>query len=135
DVHKMLPTVISRCQPFSFRRFSMRQIVGHISVVARGEHIELQKGAAELLARAASGGMRDALSLLDQAIAYCGQEISLEQVQAMLGVADPRSIQKFLLHIGNLDSAAGLHLIHELAESGADLRQVNAQIAEYLRAM
>src|SRR5712691_7080328 len=51
DVHKMLPTVLSRCQRFSFRRFSMRQIVGHIGGVARGEHIELQKGAAELLAR------------------------------------------------------------------------------------
>ncbi|HEV2653852.1 MAG TPA: hypothetical protein VGT82_02795, partial [Ktedonobacteraceae bacterium] len=64
-----------------------------------------------------------------------GQHVSLAQVQTMLGVADPRAIQKFILHIANLDSAAGLHLIHELVEAGADLRQVNLQVAEYWRAM
>jgi DNA polymerase-3 subunit gamma/tau len=135
DVHKMLPTVISRCQRFDFKRFSMRQLIGHLNFVAEQEQVKVERGAAELIARAAAGGMRDALSLLDQAIAYCGQEISLEQVQAMLGVADPRAIQKLILHIAHLDSPAGLHLIHELAESGADLRQVNTQVAEYWRAM
>ncbi len=79
--------------------------------------------------------MRDALSLLDQAIAYSGEEISLTKVQTMLGVADPRAIQKFVTHIAHLESAAGLHLIHELSEAGADLRQINTQIAEYIRAM
>ncbi len=88
-----------------------------------------------LIARAAAGGMRDALSLLDQAIAYAGQHVTLTQVQAMLGVADPRAIQKFIFHIAHLDSAAGLHLINELVEAGADLYQVNKQVAEFWRAM
>ncbi len=135
DVHKMLPTVLSRCQRFDFKRFTTQQIVQHLNFVAGEEHIELDRGAAELIARAAAGGMRDALSLLDQAIAYAGQHVSLAQVQTMLGVADPRAIQKFILHIANLDSAAGLHLIHELVEAGADLRQVNLQVAEFWRAM
>jgi DNA polymerase-3 subunit gamma/tau len=135
DVHKMLPTVLSRCQRFDFKRFTLRQIVQHLNFVAKEEHVTLQTGAAELIARAAAGGMRDALSLLDQAIAYAGQEIALSQVQAMLGVADPRAIQKFIAHIAHLDSSAGLHLIHEMVESGADLRQMNSQIAEYWRAM
>jgi DNA polymerase-3 subunit gamma/tau len=135
DVHKMLPTVLSRCQRFDFKRFSARQIVDRLRFVAGEEHVTLEAGAAELIARAAAGGMRDALSLLDQAIAYAGNEISLQQVQVMLGVADPRAIQKFVSHIANLDSPAGLHLIHELSESGADLRQINSQIAEYCRAM
>lgn len=135
DVHKMLPTVLSRCQRFDFKRFTLRQIVEHLNFVAKEEHVTLQAGAAELIARAAAGGMRDALSLLDQAIAYAGQEITLSQVQAMLGVADPRAIQKFIAHIAHLDSPAGLHLIHEMVESGADLRQMNGQIAEYWRAM
>ncbi len=103
--------------------------------MAEQEQINLERGAAELIARAAAGGMRDALSLLDQAIAYSGQEISLTKVQTMLGVADPRAIQKFVTHIAHLESAAGLHLIHELAEAGADLRQINVQVAEYIRAM
>ena len=135
DVHKMLPTVLSRCQRFDFKRITTREIVTHLSFVAEQEHVKLERGAAELIARAAAGGMRDALSLLDQAIAYSGQEISLPKVQTMLGVADPRAIQKFVTHIAQLESAAGLHLIHELAEAGADLRQINTQVAEYIRAM
>ncbi|GHO91285.1 DNA polymerase III subunit gamma/tau [Reticulibacter mediterranei] len=135
DVHKMLPTVLSRCQRFDFKRITTRQIVEHLCFIAEQEQVQLERVAAELIARAAAGGMRDALSLLDQAIAYAGQSIQLSQVQAMLGIADPRAIQKFILHIANLDSSAGLHLIHELAEAGADLRQINNQVAEYWRAM
>jgi DNA polymerase III subunit gamma/tau len=135
DVHKMLPTVLSRCQRFDFKRFATRQLVDRLRFVAEQEQVVLEPGAAELIARAAAGGMRDALSLLDQAIAYSGNEISLNQVQVMLGVADPRAIQKFVSHIANLDSSAGLHLIHELADAGADLRQINLQVAEYCRAM
>ena len=135
DVHKMLPTVLSRCQQFNFKRITTREIVKHILFVAGEEQVNLERGAAELIARAAAGGMRDALSLLDQAIAYSGEEISLTKVQTMLGVADPRAIQKFVTHIAHLESGAGLHLIHELAEAGADLRQINSQVAEYIRAM
>jgi len=135
EVHKMLATVLSRCQRFDFKRITTRQIVEHLKFIAGQEQISLEQGAAELIARAAAGGMRDALSLLDQAIAYSGQEISLLQVQTMLGIADPRAIQKFILHIADLDSASGLHLIHELSEAGADLRQINGQVAEYWRAM
>lgn len=135
DVHKMLPTVLSRCQRFDFKRITTRQIVAHLNYIAKEEQVKLEQGAAELIARAAAGGMRDALSLLDQAIAYAGQEIVLSQVQAMLGVADPRAIQKFITHVATLDSAGGLHLIHELAEAGADLRQINNQIAEYWRGL
>ena len=135
DVHKMLPTVISRCQRFDFKRITARQIVGHLQFVAKQEHIKLERSAAELIARAAAGGMRDALSLLDQAIAYSGEEISLAQVQAMLGVADPQAISKLIARIAALDSPTVLHLIHELSEAGADLRQVNAQVVEYWRAL
>ncbi|HYK85852.1 MAG TPA: DNA polymerase III subunit gamma/tau [Ktedonobacteraceae bacterium] len=135
DVHKMLPTVLSRCQRFDFKRFTTRQIVEHLNFVAEQEHIKIERGAAELIARAAAGGMRDALSLLDQAIAYSGDEISLTQVQAMLGVADPRAIQKLMTHVAELNSADGLHLIHELSEAGADLRQLNIQVGEYWRSL
>lgn len=135
DVHKMLPTVLSRCQRFDFKRITTRQIVEHLKFVAGQEHVKLEQSAAELIARAAAGGMRDALSLLDQAIAYSGDEISLGQVQAMLGVADPRAIQKLIDTVAQLDSPTGLHLIHELSEAGADLRQINSQIGEYWRAL
>ncbi len=135
DVHKMLPTVLSRCQRFDFKRISTSQIVKHLLYVSEQENIKLERSAAELIARMAAGGMRDALSLLDQAIAYAGEEISLVHVQVMLGVADPRAIFKFMTHIAECNSSAVLHLIHELSEAGADLRQVNAQVVEYWRAL
>src|SRR5947208_3236961 len=135
DVHKMLPTVLSRCQRFDFKRFTTRQIVEHLNFVAGQEHIKIERTAAELIGRAAAGGMRDALSLLDQAIAYSGSEILLAQVQTMLGVADPRAVQKLVSNVAQLDSVAVLHLIHELSEAGADLRQLNIQVGEYWRAM
>jgi DNA polymerase-3 subunit gamma/tau len=135
DVHKMLPTVLSRCQRFDFKRISTRQIVKHLLFVSEQENIKLERSAAELIARSAAGGMRDALSLLDQAIAYAGEEISLVQVQAMLGVADPRAIFRLITFIAECNSSAVLHLIHELSEAGADLRQINAQVVEYWRAL
>src|SRR5437667_3784223 len=135
DVHKMLPTVLSRCQRFDFKRISTRQIVKHLLYVSEQENIKLERSAAELIARTAAGGMRDALSLLDQAIAYAGEEISLVQVQVMLGVADPRAIFKLITCIAECNSSAVLHLINELSEAGADLRQINAQVVEYWRAL
>ncbi|MEO6888664.1 MAG: DNA polymerase III subunit gamma/tau [Ktedonobacteraceae bacterium] len=135
DVHKLLPTVLSRCQRFDFKRITTRQIVAHLNYVAGEEGVKLEAGAAELIARAAAGGMRDALSLLDQAIAYSGTDIALAQVQAMLGVADPRAIHTLIAHIAAGDSSAGLHLLNDLAEAGADLRQVNVQAVEYWRAL
>ena len=135
DVHKMLPTVLSRCQRFDFKRITTRQIVEHLEYVAEQEHVTVERSAAELIARAAAGGMRDALSLLDQAIAYAGDDISLAQIQAMLGVADPRAVQKLITAVAELDSAAVLHFIHELSEAGADLRQLNMQVGEYWRAL
>ena len=135
DVHKMLPTVLSRCQRFDFKRISTRQIVEHLLFVAKEEKVELERSAAELIARTAAGGMRDALSLLDQAIAYAGESISLAQVQSLLGVADPRAISKLITHIAALASPELLYLIHELSEAGADLRQVNTQAVEYWRAL
>jgi DNA polymerase III subunit gamma/tau len=135
DVHKMLPTVLSRCQRFDFKRISTRQIVEHVLYVSQQENITVERSAAELIARTAAGGMRDALSLLDQAIAYAGEEISLAQVQAMLGVADPRAISRLITFIAECNSSAVLHLIHELSEAGADLRQINTQVVEYWRAL
>jgi DNA polymerase-3 subunit gamma/tau len=135
DVHKMLPTVLSRCQRFDFKRITTRQIVEHLEYVAGQEHVQIERAAVELIARAAAGGMRDALSLLDQAIAYAGDEISLAEVQAMLGVADPRAVHKLITAVGSLDSVAILHFIHELSEAGTDLRQLNLQVGEYWRAL
>lgn len=135
EVHKVLPTILSRCQRFNFARFSMRDLVARLRHVAEGEGIDLQPGAAELLARAAQGGMRDALSLLDQAVAFCGTQIDRDGVRRMLGLADPGLLRTLIAHVADQDTAAGLHLIDELVRGGADLRQLNTQLSDEWRAL
>jgi DNA polymerase-3 subunit gamma/tau len=135
EAHRMLPTIVSRCQRFDFKRHTFRNTVRHLQYVAGQEGVTLENGAAELLARAAGGGMRDALSLLDQAMAAMGQTVTQTGVQQMLGLADPHAVRKLVEHIAALRGADGLHLINTLAEAGADLRQLSAQVADYWRAM
>ena len=135
EAHRILPTILSRCQRLDFKRFSVRDTVSRLLYVAQGEGIALEPGAADLMARAAGGGMRDALSLLDQSIAAMGETITMTGVQQMLGLADPRSVRELVEHIASLRGADGLHLINRLAEAGADLRQLSAQVAEYWRAL
>lgn len=135
EAHKVLPTVVSRCQRFDFHRISMREIVARIQHVAAGEGLEIEPAAADLLARAAQGGMRDALSLLDQAMAFCGTQIDLQRTRAMLGLADPGAIRALIGHVAEQRPADGLYLINELVTTGADLRQLNAQLAEEWRAL
>jgi DNA polymerase-3 subunit gamma/tau len=135
EAQRMLPTIVSRCQRFDFKRHTFRNTVAHLKHIAAEEGITLENGAAELLARAAGGGMRDALSLLDQAMASQGETVTQEGVQQMLGLADPHLVRELVEHIAALRGADGLHLINRMAEAGADLRQLSAQVAEYWRAM
>ena len=135
EAHKVPPTVVSRCQSFYFRRFNLRDLVERIQYVAGQEGLELDPAAAELLARGAGGGMRDALSLLDQAIAFCGNRIDLEGVRTMLGIADPGSVRGLIEYVATGDAAGGLHLINDMVTSGADLRQLNSQLGEEWRAL
>ncbi|HEY7357515.1 MAG TPA: DNA polymerase III subunit gamma/tau, partial [Ktedonobacterales bacterium] len=135
EAHRMLATIVSRCQRFDFKRHTFRNTVRHLHYIAGQEGVTLENGAAELLARAAGGGMRDALSLLDQAIAAMGQTVTQAGAQQMLGLADPHAVRELVEHIALLRGADGLHLINTLAEAGADLRQLSAQVADYWRAM
>jgi DNA polymerase-3 subunit gamma/tau len=135
EAHKVLPTVVSRCQRFDFRRFTLREITGRLEQVARGEGLELEPAAAELLARAAQGGMRDALSLLDQAVAFCGSRIDLSRARAMLGLADVTALRRLIACVADDRAAEGLEIINDLVSGGADLRQLNSQLAEEWRAL
>ncbi len=135
EAHKVLPTIVSRCQRFDFRRHTIRNIIARLQHVAEGEELELEPAAAELLARAAQGGMRDALSLLDQAMAFGGTHVDAETVRRMLGLADPGLLRTLITCVAENRAADGLHLINELVGNGADLRQLNSQLAEEWRAL
>src|SRR5206468_628379 len=85
EFHKVPPTITSRCQRFAFSRHSLTDITGHLKHVAHEEQIEIEAGVAEQIARAATGAMRDALSILDQLMAGTDSRITLQQVQGLLG--------------------------------------------------
>ncbi len=135
EAHKVLPTVVSRCQRFDFRRFSMQALVDRLRYVAAGEGLALEPGVAETLARAANGGMRDALSLLDQARAYCGDQIDAERLRAMLGLADPAALRSILEAVADQRAADALDALNDLVAAGADLRQLQQQLADEWRAL
>jgi DNA polymerase-3 subunit gamma/tau len=135
EAHKVLPTVVSRCQRFDFRRFSMLALVDRLRHVAAGEGLTLEPGVAETLARAANGGMRDALSLLDQARAYCGDQIDAERLRAMLGLADPAALRGILEAVADQRAADALDALNDLVAAGADLRQLQQQLADEWRAL
>ncbi|HEX9067155.1 MAG TPA: hypothetical protein VF807_00190, partial [Ktedonobacterales bacterium] len=135
EAHKMMATIISRCQRFDFRRFTMADTVARLRHVANGEGLTLEPGAVELLARTAQGGMRDALSLLDQAITYSGQAITAEAVLRMLGLSDPGKLRGLLEAIAEGRAAEALHMLNTLIADGADPRQLHGQLADEWRAL
>jgi DNA polymerase-3 subunit gamma/tau len=135
EIQQILPTVLSRCQRFDFKRLTARQIVDHLLFIAQAEYIDVEQSALELIAQMAAGGMRDALSLFDQCIAYAGDLVSLRQVQDLLGVASQERIWEFIEGIATLDIPALLRLVHELVEYGKDCRQVCGQLVAAWRAL
>ncbi|MBA3826689.1 MAG: DNA polymerase III subunit gamma/tau, partial [Ktedonobacterales bacterium] len=133
EAHKIPATVISRCQRFEFRRIALRDIIARLQYVSDQEGLRTEPHALELIARAAQGGMRDALSLLDQARAFAGDAISAEAARSMLGMADPALVRGVIEFVAAGDTAGGLHRINHLAQSGIDLRQLANQLAELWR--
>ncbi|HET7754243.1 MAG TPA: DNA polymerase III subunit gamma/tau, partial [Anaeromyxobacteraceae bacterium] len=94
DVHKVPETIVSRCQRFDFRRLTQQQIVEQLRKVASAEELAISDGALALVARTAQGGMRDALSLLDQVRAACGDQAADDAVAEALGAVDPASVSR-----------------------------------------
>ena len=92
EPQKIPVTILSRCQRFDFKRISQQDIVEHLLQICPNEGIQAEKAALQLIARQASGGMRDALSLMDQVISFAGQNVSEEQVTQILGVANRKHL-------------------------------------------
>ncbi len=135
EVHKILATIMSRCQRFDFHRLSQANIMTELARVCRGEDIKIETEAMRLIARNATGSMRDALNLLEQLTTYYGNEISLRQVQATLGISGDQRVKELARHIVNGDIPAGMSTIQIVNADGIDLRQFNSELVEYLRAL
>ncbi len=135
EIHKVPPTILSRCQRFDFRRIPSGQIVERLRKLLEAEGGEAEPQALSLIARSATGSLRDAESLLDQLMATDGGAITLAQVQATLGTIDAELVAGLVDSLAARDVAAGLEWINRAVEQGADLRQFTRQIVDHLREM
>ena len=121
ELHKVPATILSRCQRFSFRRISQEDIAARLQYVAYQENIDLDDGAARVLARLADGGMRDGLRLLDQCASATTGELTAEAVYACLGIAGEQKCGELMGYIANHDTKSALELFNRLYTEGKDL--------------
>ena len=135
EVHKVLPTVLSRCQHFDFRRIAQADVVSRLSHICSSEGVKIKPEALRLIARSATGSLRDAENVLEQLITYYGAEIGIQQAQATLGISGDRRVKEMVKHIIDNDVAAGITTINSVSSEGLDLRPFNRELIEYLRAL
>ncbi len=134
DPHKIPATIHSRCQRFDFRRVTVEEIAEHLAMVASNSGITADEEALRLIAIQSEGGMRDALSLLDQ----CGvmaQNVTAATVREVLGIVGRETLRELVEAIGKQDLSTTLAKLNFLLEQGKDARQVLTELAEYLRAL
>jgi DNA polymerase-3 subunit gamma/tau len=133
EPHKIPDTILSRCQRFDFRRIPLQDMISHLKHIAEQEGLAVEPTALELIARSATGSMRDAESLLDQLMSYGGEEITLAQVQLVLGTVPSQAVGELVEQLVAHNVAQGLDVINRVVGDGVDPRQFNRQVVEYLR--
>lgn len=133
EPHKILPTVLSRCQRFDFHRIPVDEISDRLEWLAKQEGIQADKQALELIARQATGSMRDAESLLDQLASYNDKRITVAEMRAALGIGASEKVIQVTDALAGGDVAQGLGVINAAMDKGAAPSQFARQIVEHLR--
>ncbi|TMC48588.1 MAG: DNA polymerase III subunit gamma/tau [Chloroflexi bacterium] len=134
EPHKVPETVRSRVQRFDFRRVGRADIAAHLASVAGTEQVAVDAEALDLIARASQGSVRDALSLLDQALATGERPLGLAAVRRGLGLADPATVRSLMTALAAADAAAALRAAATAFEAGADARQLLREMSRLARA-
>ena len=129
ELHKVPATILSRCQRFSFRRISQEDIAARLQFVAYQENIDLDDSAARVLARMADGGLRDAMSLLDQCASATTGELTSEKVYGCLGIAGEQKAAQMMGYIAQHDTKNALSLFNRLYAEGKDLSALLDELA------
>jgi DNA polymerase-3 subunit gamma/tau len=135
DPQKIPATVLSRCQRFYFRRVPIDQIVGRLRQLCDAEGIEADDQALQLIARHATGSLRDAVSLLDQLASSSSMRITASDVREALGATDDAIVHELVNGLANCALSTGLDAIQRAMDQGADPRQVARQVIDHLRAL
>ncbi len=133
EIHRVLPTILSRCQRFDFRRIPVRSLVGRLQEIAEAEKVTAETEALNILARMAGGSARDAVSLFDQAIIYAEDGVTATDVRDMLGLAHTAVVAEFVDTLARRDTTEGLRVLSQAADQGLDMRQFARETVRYLR--
>jgi len=135
EFNKVPPTIVSRCQHFEFRKISHKDIINHLMEIAKREGITITPAGLALIAEAADGSMRDAQSLLDQAVAFSGENIGDEDLKTILGTIGQDVLFRFSSAVLEEKPAEVFPLVESVVASGYDLRFVFGKLIEHFRAL
>ena len=133
EPNKVIPTIISRCQRFDFNKVSQKDIEKRLSIVCKEEKIEIDPEAISLIAQLADGGMRDSLSILDQCIAYCSSNITVDNVREIYGLLTTSDIGKLFEHLYAHEVDALIQQIQECSDKGMDLKRLTSDFITLLK--
>ena len=133
EIHKMIPTIISRCQRFDFRKLTLEEIIKRLEFICQAEGIKIEKAALELIALNAGGAIRDAESLLDRVSAFGDSEIKLKDVKDILGFVEIRQISQFIDLIIEKKSGQAIDFLNDLINGGQDIQEFSRALVDYLR--
>jgi DNA polymerase-3 subunit gamma/tau len=133
EPQKVLPTILSRCQRFDLHRIPANLIAKHLQFIAGKEKITLEPGAAHAIARGAEGGLRDAESMLDQLVAFCGDKISESDVLNVFGFTSEQTVVDLTGRVLRGETPDAIDLLHQQSESGKDMMRLISDLIVYLR--
>jgi DNA polymerase-3 subunit gamma/tau len=133
EPQKVLPTILSRCQRFDLHRIPANLIAQHLQLIAGKEKFTLEAAAAHAIARGAEGGMRDAESMLDQLVAFCGEKISESDVLNVFGFTSEQTVVDLTGRILRGETPEALELLYEECENGKDMMRLMSDLIVYLR--
>ncbi len=133
EPQKVLATILSRCQRFDLHRIPANLIAQHLQFIAKKEKITLQPAAAHAIARGAEGGLRDAESMLDQLVAFCGEKITESDVLNVFGFTSEQTVSDLTGRILRGGTPEAIDLLHEQCEAGKDMMRLMADLIAYLR--
>ena len=133
EAHKVLPTIVSRCQRFEFRPIADSVIAKKLEVIAQSEGIEVEASALNAIARLANGGMRDAQSILDQMISFCGSAIKEADVLDVYGMVGIAEIEELAQAMAALDFSKVIERIGYYVQEGRDLIRVHHDLVDFIR--
>ncbi|HEY3602976.1 MAG TPA: DNA polymerase III subunit gamma/tau, partial [Chthoniobacterales bacterium] len=133
EPQKVLPTILSRCQRFDLHRIPANLIAEHLQYIARNEKVALEPAAAHAIARAADGGLRDAESMLDQLVAFCGEKIAERDVLEVFGLTSEQTVANFTQRILRGETSEVLTLLNEQAAAGKEMMKLMSDLIAHLR--